>query len=129
MSADNQITLVKFQKADGSVVFRVFESQLSVGEFSSLYAMSTQAPQRFYLELSGPDAFMCAMQLAERMDRALNPEYGVNFHGCFGDALPLTFADLQRRASEDGYETSGLIEMTDEAYAKLPNCWLLDNVS
>lgn len=127
MSADNFIEIVKFKRPDGQVVFRVLEATMSHETFAIVYAMSTKAQQRLYLEFSGPHAEREAMKMAERMDDACATEYGPSYRRLSGE--PRTFQDLLDEASAEWHEVSDFVELTPEAYQALPNSWLLDAVA
>lgn len=127
MSADNFIEIVKFKKPDGQVVFRVLEATMSHESFAVVYAMSTKAQKRLYLEFSGPNAEREAMAMAERMADACSAEYGSSYRRLFCE--PQTFQDLLNEASAEWHEVSDFVELTPDAYQALPNSWLLDAVA
>lgn len=133
MSADNQIQVIKFRKATGEVVWRVFETTLSGYPFEIVQMMSNQATECKFLEFAGDGAFNKALAAANKMEDTLPTcEYGVSFSS--EDSTPVTFQDCLIEAGVAGYpqvlgRAASELELTDQQRSQLPNSWLVQQVT
>lgn len=119
MSADNLVRALPFKKMTGQVVWRVLEVGLSGLPFELVYAMSTEARLKKFVEFDGPDAAKQARAAARRIARALPVcEYGTDVDDA--DQTPYTMEDLQAEAVKSGYEAQRVYELreaSDEDFA------------
>lgn len=120
MSADNQVTVLKFLKADGTRVIRVFVTHLSSEVMDKLKAMSS-ASDRIRFKEFREDQVAEAFKYAEWLDDNMNTEYGISS----STNHAVSIADLFAEARRNGYriQSRSYPEMTDEEMRKKEQEW------
>lgn len=126
MSADNQISVIKFQKSTGEVVWRVFENTISGGDYEILWISSTVIDRQRFVELPIETSFEDAYRVAIDMKKAVGIcEYGIHANP---DGPIYTFRNIKAHCEEQGYDMEKYFEISDQAYAQLKKSWLIEKV-
>lgn len=129
MSADNQITVMRFTKASGETVCRMFECSAGGMFYEALRFMSTRTEHRNFLEF--PVArYADVVKFAWELDGVLLTEYGVR-------ECESTFEKL-RAAAEQHFSSNGtprlagivskFVEADDAFINALPKGYFVESV-